>query len=316
MRLTGNGVPANSGVLPKSPLSRGWTLAVVIGALGLIFILDRASGLTVVHHLYYAPIVIAGVRFGYRGSSGTAAAAVLLYQLANRDDLTFRFEESDLVQMALFVAVGITSAKLADDNRRLRVLAMTDGLTGLHNLRAFEGRLRGLVRASRRDATPFALLVLDLDWLKSLNDAHGHLAGAEAVRTVGHIIAARLPQDAVACRYGGDEFVIAVPRCAESRARNIADDLRRAVSGSAPVLAGMSFPAGTLSISAGIACRVIERRAEASAAEDDAEGETLFRAADAALYAAKGSGRNRVVVAEAGTHQDRVGVTNHERAAG
>jgi diguanylate cyclase (GGDEF)-like protein len=192
---------------------------------------------------------------------------------------------------------------------------MTDGLTGLHNLRAFEERLRGLVHGSRQDATPLALLVLDLDWLKSLNDAHGHLAGAEAVRAVGQIVAARLPRDAVACRYGGDEFVIAVPRCAESRARTIADDLRCAVASCAPVLAGMPFPPGTLSISGGIACRVIQRRARASAAEDDAEGESLFSAADAALYAAKGSGRNRVVVAEPRTHEGDMGATNHERTA-
>jgi diguanylate cyclase (GGDEF)-like protein len=316
MRLTGNGAPANAGVLPNPPVSRGWAWAAVIGALGLIFLVDRASGLTVVHHLYYVPIVVAALRFGYRGSGGAAAAAVVSYQLANRDGLTFRYGEPDLVQMTLFAAIGITAAKLAGDNRRLRLLAMTDDLTGLHNLRAFEARLRALVRASCRDATPLALLVLDLDWLKSLNDAHGHLAGAEAVRTVGHILAARLPQGAVACRYGGDEFVIAVPRCPESRARDIADDVRRAVSTCTPVLAGMAFPAGTLSISIGIAFRVIERRAQASAAEDEAAGEALFRAADAALYAAKGSGRNWVVVAEPSTGEGNTGATNHERAAG
>jgi PleD family two-component response regulator len=128
----------------------------------------------------------------------------------------FRYQESDLVQMALFVAVGVTSAKLANDSRRLHRLALTDDLTGLHNLRSFEARLRMLVRASRQRSAPLALLLLDLDRLKSLNDTHGHLAGAEAVRTVGHLIAIRVPQDAVACRYGGDEFVIALPQCDEA----------------------------------------------------------------------------------------------------
>ena len=80
---------------------------------------------------------------------------------------------------------------------------MTDDLTGLHNLRSFEERLRIMVRVARETKTPLSLLVLDLDRLKSLNDVHGHLAGAEAVRTLGEVLAARLPRESTACRYGG-----------------------------------------------------------------------------------------------------------------
>lgn len=77
---------------------------------------------------------------------------------------------------------------------------------------------------------PLVVLVLDADRLKSINDTHGHLAGAEAVRTIGRIIASQAPRDAVACRYGGDEFVIALPRCSEVGGRAFADGLRHAVS--------------------------------------------------------------------------------------
>jgi diguanylate cyclase (GGDEF)-like protein len=133
--------------------------------------------------------------------------------------------------------------------------------------------------------------------LKSLNDTHGHLAGADAVRTVGHILAARLPPDAVACRYGGDEFVIALPGCAEAHAMRIAVDLRLAVNAASPVLAGIRFPTATLSISVGVACHRPDMRDSSSAAQADDASEQLFRAADAALYRAKASGRNHVWVA-------------------
>jgi diguanylate cyclase (GGDEF)-like protein len=124
-----------------------------------------------------------------------------------------------------------------------------------------------------------------------------YLAGAEAVRTVGRLLAEGIPNGAVACRYGGDEFVVALPGCDEARARAIADDLRGAVNGCAPALAGVPFPAGTLSMSVGIACRSFEgRRLSKAPALDDAAGEELFRAADAALYAAKAGGRNRVAL--------------------
>ena len=121
-----------------------------------------------------------------------------------------------MLQIALFVGIGVAAAKLANDRRRLHRLAITDDLTGLHNLRSFEGQLRTLLRNAVVYQLPVALLVLDLDRLKSLNDTHGHLAGAEAVRSIGHLIAGCLPAGGVACRYGGDEFVVGNPTAMNS----------------------------------------------------------------------------------------------------
>ncbi len=272
--------------------------ALVAAALLLVFAVDRSTSAAPVQHLYYIPIIVAGLRFRMRGGIVAAVAAIALYHVANPHLLTFRYEESDVVQMALFLAVGTITAQLTNDRQRLRLLAMTDDLTGLHNLRSFEQRLIALVSESRQMRAPLALLVLDVDRLKSLNDEFGHLAGAEAVRTVGHLIGARMPPEAVACRYGGDEFVIAIPRCTPFLVHRIADDLRRAVQETSPVLAGRRFPAGTLSISIGASCASLEPHGvlPPSASRDVEVGETLFRAADTALYRAKAGGRNQVCV--------------------
>jgi len=280
-------------------MSPGWAVALVIGALAAIFELDRRTGSAPVQHLYYLPIILAGVRFRLVGGLMTALLGIVLYHLANPHLLTFRYAESDLVQVLLFVAVGVVSAKVADDARRLHVLAMTDDLTGLHNLRSFERRLHAMVRTARLTGAPLALLVLDVDRLKQLNDQHGHLAGADAVRSVGHIIARGIPPEAAGCRYGGDEFVIAAPGCAPAQAHRLADDLRGAVHAAAPILAGQPFPRGTLSASVGVSCWPSGRAGLPGSAvgDDSALGEALFRAADAALYAAKAAGRNRISVA-------------------
>ena len=198
----------------RSPL---WAAALVVGALLLVFAADRATGATPVQHLYYLPIILAAVRFRMRGGVLSALSAILLYHVANPHLFTLKYEEPDLVQITLFLAVGMITAKMTRDADHLRRLAMTDDLTGLHNLRSFEARLIAMVREARRTHATLAVLVLDLDRLKSLNDQYGHLTGAEAVRTVGRIIGERLPSDAVGCRYGGDEFVIAIPRCTASR---------------------------------------------------------------------------------------------------
>ena len=142
------------------------------------------------------------------------------------------------------------------------------------------------------------MLVIDVDRLKSLNDAHGHLAGAEAVRLVGQVIGSGLPRGAVACRYGGDEFAIVLDGCGPSTARAVGDRLRATVQATAPVLSGVSFPVGTLSISVGASTWWPESRGFGQTEADEAVvGEALFQAADRALYRSKGLGRNRVSVA-------------------
>lgn len=271
----------------------------MVVALAAIFALDRATGDAPVQHLYYLPIIVAALTFGRLGGIAASLAAIILYHLANESLFTPGRAEPDIVQIALFIAVGVVTARLVSDADRLRRLATTDDLTGLHNLRSFEARLAKMLRAARQEKVPLSLLVLDIDRLKSLNDRYGHIAGAEAVRTVGQIIAAHLPSGAVACRYGGDEFVIALPQCTPARAEEIAVGLRQAVSAAAPVLAGHHLPAATLSISVGVACRAFDVQAlrVRAVGTNDQEGEALFRSADDALYRAKAGGRNRVCAA-------------------
>jgi diguanylate cyclase (GGDEF)-like protein len=274
-----------------------WVAAGVVLALLLTYLLDRTTDAAPVQHLYYLPIIVAASRLRWVGGLATSLGAIVLYHLANRALLTFAYRETDLVQIALFIAVGVVTARLTENARRLHVLAMTDDLTGLHNLRSFESRLGETIQSARQRGASISMLVFDLDRLKSLNDTYGHLTGAQAVRFVGQIAGGRLPADAIACRYGGDEFVVFVPGRTEADVRAIAEGLCTAVSNSAPVLAGRSFPRGTLSISVGVARGSWPPHQHALT--DTQAGEALFRAADAALYAAKARGRNQVFVAPA-----------------
>ena len=296
MSLTNSSL-ANSDVpSPSLWLTRRLSAPAIFLALFGIFILDRATETAPVQHLYYLPIIYAAVVFGRFGGLGAALAAIGLYHLANHAQAGRPYSELDVVQIALFIAVAIVSAKLRSDARRLHMLATTDDLTGLHNLRSFEARLVRMVGYSRIARTPLAILALDVDHLKLINDAHGHLAGADAVRAVGQVLASSLPDNAVACRYGGDEFIIAIPRCSLSLAKGIGDRLCQAVYESEPILAGQQMPAETLSISVGIADFFVAGRLHCLSvnASDEDVAKTLFRAADRALYLAKASGRNRV----------------------
>ena len=140
MKLT-HDHPSAGLITEQTRLSSAWAIALIVAALLVFLALDTSTGAAPVQHLYYWPIVFAGVRFGRRGGLMCAAAAIVLYHIANPHALTFRDEQPDLLQMGVFVAAGVLSARLADDARRLRKMALTDDLTGLHNLRSFEQRL-------------------------------------------------------------------------------------------------------------------------------------------------------------------------------
>lgn len=288
---------------PAFGLSNSGAVIALAAAILLIFWLDRVSADAPVQHLYYLPIVFAAIRFGMPAGIATSLTAIVLYHLAGDSPTSLRYQEADLLKMALFVGIGVVTARLSGDGERLRRLAMTDDLTGLHNLRSFEAELLVMVKALREARQPLSMLVLDVDRLKALNDQYGHLAGAEAVRFVGHIIAGNLPPEAVACRYGGDEFAIALPNFTCAQAEQQAERLRAVVHHAAPVLLDRAWPSTTLSISIGVACRWFDGRrgTDDPGRPIEQEGEDLFHAADQALYQAKANGRNCVSVLNAAT---------------
>lgn len=242
-----------------------------------------------VPRFYYLPIILAAIRFRKPGGLSVACAFVALYQLANPSLWQWQNAERDVLQLIIFIGVGLVTAKLFEDAEQMKYLAITDDLTGLHNLRSFELHYAGLLKNAGVNQTPLSLLIIDLDYLKSINARYGHLAGAQGIQTLGRIIAEQIPADAIACRYGGDEFVIALPACPLPRALCSAEKMRTALAKCTPFLAGHSLPYGSLTLSAGVASILLGN------CEDlGAYGEALFRAADEALYQAKEQGRDRV----------------------
>src|SRR6188472_3636509 len=107
MQLT----PAGDRLAAPKQLSPAVAAAVVFGTLLLIFAVDRATDAAAVQHLYYLPIILAGLRFKMRGGVIAALASILLYHVANPHLLTLRYGERDVLQIALFLAVGMITAK-------------------------------------------------------------------------------------------------------------------------------------------------------------------------------------------------------------
>jgi diguanylate cyclase (GGDEF)-like protein len=175
--------------------------------------------------------------------------------------------------------------ELAEANSRLAQLAVTDGLTGLYNHRHFHERLALEVERSQRSGLPLSLLMLDVDHFKQFNDLFGHPAGDEVLRQLARVLAdARRVNDVVA-RYGGEEFAVILVDTAKFTAAKVAERLRERVS--ANDFSEASSRANRISVSVGVA----------TYPDDGRDAEALVLAADAALYAAKRAGRNRVVLA-------------------
>lgn len=289
MRLTVSGDPDAHPKRRTLSLPVAVASATIVPLLLVIAWLDYDTGTAPIQHLYYLPIILAAVIFDYWGGLACALAALVFYHLANQHLRALNYGEGDYVQVILFLTVGAITARLARDRRTMQRLAGTDDLTGLCNLRSFESHLIASVKRAQVRRMLVSMLVLDVDGLKQINDAHGHLAGAEAVREVGHIIADTLLGTAVACRYGGDEFAVLPAAGDVCSSLAVAERLRQAVENHAPLLAGRRFPAGTVTISVGIANCLPER-----VRDPELVGEELFSAADDALYQAKRDGRNRV----------------------
>ncbi len=171
-------------------------------------------------------------------------------------------------------------------------LAKKDGLTGLANRRAFDEQLAALSAAAVATGGDLALLMCDLDHFKSVNDTHGHAVGdrvlKEAAAAIREALAGCRSDDAaVAARYGGEELVVLLPNFGPAGARRMAERIRESI---AQIALPSGGPRTHVSTSVGFAV----------APFDAADGQDLLHAADAALYAAKTGGRNRVMRASTG----------------
>ena len=166
-----------------------------------------------------------------------------------------------------------------------RDTAMRDGLTALYNRRAFEKHLEEAISRENRSSGRFALVLLDIDHFKKLNDTFGHPAGDATLRHAGKVMSAHLRTSDQAARFGGEEFALILPATDEAGAVLLAERVRGAIEKTPLVFEGAKLQ---VTISLGVA--VWPR-------DGEGKGE-IVAAADRALYAAKQGGRNRVEVAK------------------
>ncbi|NUS72786.1 MAG: GGDEF domain-containing protein [Corynebacteriales bacterium] len=170
--------------------------------------------------------------------------------------------------------------RLAGERLAMERLAHTDSLTGLANRRHFDAQLaRGLIQAELRDE-PLCLVISDIDFFKRINDEHSHLTGDAVLRVVARELARHCRTSDIACRVGGEEFAVILPATELDDGIRVAERLRISVS---ELDVTHIAPELTVTISAGVAL-----------AQPGADAVSLTAAADAALYEAKKTGRNRV----------------------
>jgi len=174
--------------------------------------------------------------------------------------------------------------RLRDNVQMSMEMAVTDALTGLHNRRYMESHVATLVEQAAARGKPLSVLVLDIDYFKSINDTYGHDVGDDALREFSTRLKKSIRGIDLACRYGGEEFVVVMPETDMAVAAMVAERVRRGIA-TEPFPINQGKNAIEVTISIGIA---------GLAGPSDTAADILKRA-DQALYRAKRDGRNRVV---------------------
>jgi len=201
-------------------------------------------------------------------------------------------EEMENKYLSRNFELEVTLRELEESNRKLEQQTTTDALSGAKNRKFFDNKLLAELRRSRREQTWLALVMLDIDHFKQVNDSYGHLTGDDCIRIVAQRAHASLkrPSDILA-RYGGEEFALILPNTPLDGAIAVAESILQAIRGEAcQTVSG----ARQITASAGLAvmrCGI------------DTQPNDLIHAADSALYAAKAAGRDNVQCWDPETHQ-------------
>lgn len=198
--------------------------------------------------------------------------------------LVFSQEEVMAQLEAAKAEAELSARRLKEANANLEVLAATDPLTGLYNRRHFMARSRAEVSKAARTGAPIAVLALDIDHFKRINDRFGHAAGDDVLKVIAHGVSTQLRPTDLIGRWGGEEFMVLLPATDTAQAYAIAERIRLAVE-------ALKVASGGTDIQATLSIGVAEYPLDGSGLD------VVFNRADERLYGAKHAGRNRVEAA-------------------
>ena len=184
---------------------------------------------------------------------------------------------------SMSVSLEESLEEITAKNEELRVMSITDPLTGRYNRRYIEDYLGRELELAIRTQDPLTILMIDLDHFKEYNDTYGHIAGDMALKLLGNILMETVRKTDVVARYGGEEWIICLSHTSSEGGAKIAEKLRKAVEKNVFTLKGQET---WITVSIGIA----------TAPEDGTDYSAIVEAADTAMYLAKASGRNQIQV--------------------
>jgi len=197
-----------------------------------------------------------------------------------KKDTAIMIRSTNVLQKKLEEATN-NAEKLRKELKKATREALIDGLTGLHNRKAFDNMLQELYQGFRKEGGFFSLIMMDIDHFKAFNDKYGHRVGDEVLQIVGTTLLEIVKGKDFASRYGGEEFTVLLPNTELDNACVIAEQIRKEISGKRLKIkdTGEYIPKITISLGVAQIC-----------AADDVD--SLLKRADKALYLAKNSGRN------------------------
>ncbi len=220
-------------------------------------------------------------------------------ELINRRDAE-GYSQADRNLLEIFAGYISISIQNVLDGRQAQEIAKRDNLTGLYNDRYLHVVLSNTIRRCQTEGLDLAVLFLDLDYFKRVNDSHGHLAGSQVLREVGHLLRRKISRlGGIPARYGGDEFVLLLPGGDLETSIDLAEEIRAEVVGATFCSSPGEIQPDPLSLK-GITCSIgvatLRQHLEPDLPLESSKS-TLLRLADAAMYVAKETGRNRTVMA-------------------
>jgi diguanylate cyclase (GGDEF)-like protein len=210
------------------------------------------------------------------------------------------YSQEDRNLLEIFAGYISISIQNVLDGRQAQEIAKRDNLTGLYNDRYLHIALADTIRRCKAEDLDLALLFLDLDFFKRVNDTHGHLAGSQVLRETGHLLRQRVARaDGIPARYGGDEFVLLLPGCDVDKAIDVAEEIRAEIVGTTFCNAPGEIQPDPLHLR-GLTCSIGVATLKSHLADDLSLEEmksALLRLSDTAMYIAKETGRNRTATA-------------------